>query len=440
VGDILSIRGGIHKRPAKVQVMQVSNEKYAYHGILKVRVIDGGDYTALPANSYPQQMASAEGGAGTGARFFVYDGAYEPVLSAFGSTNAWMQLGAEWYSQTNNVGGKSMASYLQDWYPNPPFLQFLSNNEAPLENITDPGINLDINTDKRYLNLYGSGQTDDFKREKLGEGWISHYRTMMNAMKDALTPAWRGKARFIGYEAFGPGCFGRWGGWKAYSFYIPNRISPHPLMWDGGTPSYYLWNIPGYQTWQQDYLLNSPQMEAMNYPFMLDEAYGLNLDFWFDLSTWNGASSGANSNVGYLASLGQTYTPERYAGMVQFGMWLTRPRAITDFNSADPGGADALPYIMSLVNAVDRVHTDPVLKSFWRQSDLVPNTARPHPYQSNIPPEYANTNRMFMLSTNLDPAQPWTGGATEFPVFYLARLKDNGSGNRVWLVYGFSPK
>jgi hypothetical protein len=52
-----------------------------------------------------------------------------------------------------------------------------------------------------------------------------------------------------------------------------------------------------------------------------------------------------NANI---ASLGQTFGPERFQGTVQFGMCLLRP------------------FIGRGVSSLDRVHTDPVLRKLWR--------------------------------------------------------------------------
>jgi hypothetical protein len=68
---------------------------------------------------------------------------------------------------------------------------------------------------------------------------------------------------------------------------------------------------------------------------------------------------------------------------------------------------------------------------------LVPNHAHQHPYQVDIPEEYKNVDRWFLLDTNLDPPRPWKLD-TEIPVFSLA-LVDGEKGNRRWLVYAESP-
>ena len=92
---------------------------------------------------------------------------------------------------------------------------------------------------------------------------------------------------------------------------------------------------------------------------------------------------------------------------------------------------------MALVKVVDRVHVNPVLRQWWRKDDLVPNRARPHPYQAGVPAEYQQADRWFRLDTSLDPPPPWmlTG---DLRVFSLALVQGKAP-NRQWLVYAHSP-
>ncbi len=350
------------------------------------------------------------------------DGTVQRMASPFGPVGPWQSVGAAW-------GSSPIMQQLQAWYPSPPLVLFISNNEAlKLQWI-------DAERDQRYLALYGIGQTDEFKREKVAEGWVDRYREMQQAWRNALS--WS-SVKFVGYEAFGPKHFARWGGWQEYALYNTNRIDPSPLTWDGGSPSYYMaFNNPG-----RDDVAFSAQVEAMNYDFMLKEAYRLNPEFWYELSTWNGCDvyptdAAYNSDCASLAANIPGYTPARYGGGVQFGMWLTRPRVVRDFRGWAEPRAQSQPYVDVLMAAVDRVYANPTLMAFWRRGELVANTSRPHPYQASVPSEYQSLNRMFMLTTNLDPPQPW--GLTDVvPVFVLARVMGTAP-QRTWLLYAFSP-
>ena len=115
------------------------------------------------------------------------------------------------------------------------------------------------------------------------------YPEMFKGMRDGLTqPSWKKNAKFVGYGGFGPSHFARWPRWLQHSLYTadtnPERIDPSPYIWDGGSPSYYLhdWSpISDFRVW-------SPQVESMNWIFMLKEARRINPDFWFELSVWDG--------------------------------------------------------------------------------------------------------------------------------------------------------
>ena len=305
---------------------------------------------------------------------------------------------------------------LQVWYPDPPLVIFLSNNEHSKLRWKD------VEKSKRYLDKYGRGRDDDFKRKAVADGWIERYRALQDGLRDGLDSAtWKKNAVFVGYDAFGPPHLGRWGGWIDYSLYSKGRMDPNALMWDGGSPSYYTddWNA------KTDYIVLSPQVEFMNLVFMRQEALKLNPRFWFEFSVWDGYHADAKRQKTYPSKrsvyreAGQVYNPDRYGGFVQFGMWLTRPRAVRDFRGwtepwDDVAGQDGRPthegggpYFMALVKAVDRVHVNPVLRQWWRKGDLVPNRARPHPYQAEVPAEYRQADRWFRLDTSLDPPPPW---------------------------------
>ena len=350
------------------------------------------------------------------------NGSVSPMVSPFGAIEPWSQVGKQWTAT-------EVMRQLQAWYPNPPKVIFISNNEHSKLRWQD------ANTDQRYIAHYDTNTTDETKRQAVGQGWIERYRALQNGMRDGLANSnWKRNAIFVGYDAFGGSAFGRWGGWINYSLYIPNRIEPCPLAWDGASPSYYVndWNP------STDYTVLSPQIESMNWIFMQDEANRLNPNFWFEMSVWDGSQpKKASDKRAFYAKQGQTYTPERYAGMVKFGMWLLRPRAVREFRGWVETRAETETYFLEIVKAVDNVYNNSVLKDFWRKGRLVPNPLHTHPYQSNIPVEYSSKARWFLLDTSLDPKRPWSLN-TEIPVFSLC-LEKGVTPQREWLVYLHSP-
>jgi hypothetical protein len=123
--------------------------------------------------------------------------------------------------------------------------------------------------------------------------------------------------------------------------------------------------------------------------------------------------------------------------MVQFGMWLLRPRTVREFRGYQDTLAQAESYFLPMVAAVDRAHNNSTLNEFWRTGELVANRTHQHPYQSLIPKEYQNVERWFLLDTSLDPPRPWELG-TQLPVYSLALVKGRAP-RRQWLVYAHSP-
>lgn len=388
------------------------------------------------------------------------DGTRVRKVSPFGPLEPWKDP-AKVYVDT------AAMRRVQEWYSDPPRVLWVSNNEPPDLRWSKHGPLEQLS--KRYLDKFGEGRSDEFKRQVVGEGWIERYRVMFDAMRETLVnPQWKSNVRFVGYDAFGPAHLGRWDGWKVYSLECERWTSPDWHCWQGGSPSYYTDNWHD----KRDDQVFSTQVSAMNWVFMLEEAWRANPDFWFEMSTWDGnevkswmAGLGAeqpadlvalssrpltraarqqlaaehvkkSKALQYLAD-GQTYPPERAAGSIQFGMWLVRPRVVREFRGHANQLAPIEPYWMETVRAVDRVWNHKVLRDFWRHGKLVANSAGQHPYNADVPERYQHRNRWFALDTNLDPPRPWNL-QTKLPVFSLA-LVQGESGARRWLVYAHAP-
>lgn len=343
-------------------------------------------------------------------------------ISPFGPVELWREAGRRW-------GAGPMLKRLQEMYPNPPLVLFISNHEhARLPwNRADE--------DVRFIKMHGRNRNEDFKRKVVGDGWIERHRALQQGLREGLSnQQWRARARFIAYDAFGPSHFARWPGWLENSLYSQGRIDPWARAWDGASPSFYLFN------WSQinDYTVYSPQIEAMNWVFMLNEARRADPEYWFELSTWDGhePTQGNDKRRAY-AQAGQNLSPERYGGMVQFGMWLLRPRVVREFRGYQEKLQQAESYFLPIVDAVDRVHRDATLREFWRRGELVANRAQQHPYQALVPQEYERVERWFLLDTSLDPRRPWSL-TTQLPVYALA-LQQGRAPQRQWLIYAHAP-
>ncbi len=346
-------------------------------------------------------------------------------VSPFGPVGPWRQAGRRW---TDNPAMRR----LQQWYPDPPLVIFLSNNEHSKLRWHE------VEQSRRYMERFGPGKDDAFKRQVVADGWIERYRALQDGMREGLLSGqWKAAARFVGYNAFGPPHLGRWPGWERYSLHTSEWIDPGPLMWDGASPSYYVddWNP------NTDYTAWSPQIEFMNLVFMKKEALRLNPRFWLEMSVWDGNSRRAGKYTPMpevYRQRGQTYDPARYAGFVQFGMWLLRPRAVREFRGWTFPSEEGMPYFMALVEAVDRVHRNAVLRRFWRFGHLVPNRRVEHFYQAALPQRYRKEDRWFLLHCNVNPQHyPWDL-REEIRVFALALVLGEAP-QRQWLLYAHSP-
>jgi hypothetical protein len=368
---------------------------------------DSPEYFSLPPDRNPNEVNKS--------------GAIERKVSPFGPADLWKEVGRKW-------GSSETLRKIQGWYPSPPLVLFISNNEHARLGWTE------LENSSHYLKEFGSDRDPEFKRKVVGDGWIERYRALEKGFIDGLEArSWKENCRFIGYEAFGASFLGRWPGWIEYSLYIPGRFEPWPLAWDGGSPSYYVHN------WDPstDYTVWSPQIQSMNWVFMQRETYRLNPEFWFEISTWDGQVDDKSDKRKFYSDNGQTYGPERYQGMVQFGMWLLRPRAVREFRGWTETLTKAAPYFLSIVNSVDNVHTNPTLRRFWRKGELVANLKGSHPYQTFIPEEYKNTARWYLLDADANPKGPWNLG-TQLQVFSLALVLGEAP-EREWLIYAHSP-
>lgn len=353
-------------------------------------------------------------------------------LSPFGPTEPWADPAGRY------VDTPAMQR-LQRMYPDPPLVLFVSNNEAPDLRWHQ------VEQSKRYLDMYGKGRSDEFKRKVVSEGWMKRYPVMFEAMRDALiSETWRKNVRFVGYGAFGPSHFGRWAGWKEYSLITDQWTSPNWHIWDGGSPSYYTHN------WcpNRDHWVWSTQVQSMNWIFQLAEAWGVNPDFWWEVSLWDGNGGwmpGDECSAELLKKAkacqyiedGQDYTPDRYEGWAQFGLWLLRPRVMREFRASTVPLEPWRPFFERLLAVVERPYEHRVLEEFWRYGDLVHNLAHKHPYQSDVPTNYKSVHRWFLLDTNLDAPHPWKQD-TNIPVFAIAFVRGD-RGERRWLVYAHSP-
>ena len=343
-------------------------------------------------------------------------------LSPFASVDSWRGVGASW-------GGTRGLRELQAAYPDPPLIVFLSNNEAP--RLPWPA----LDADPRYVELHGVTRGATYKQSVAAAAWSERYRALEEGFRNSLSaPAWTSHSIFVGYNAFAPGFVGRWRGWAARSLVSGSEAVPEADGWDGASVPFYV-NIGDPST---DYTVYSPQIAAMTWVPMRRTVETRKANFWFELSTWDGAApEDARSKPREYLRRGQKVDPPRYRGMVQFGMWLLRPRVVREYRGYLERRSKTEPYFAQILRAVDRIYANPTLEEFWRHGALVTNLSHEHPYDAALPASLASMHRWFLLDTILDQPRPWTLD-TKVDVFAIALVLGN-PGARRWLVYAHAP-
>jgi hypothetical protein len=340
------------------------------------------------------------------------------AISPFSPVSPWYEAGRAWARDPS-------LRQLQRLYPDPPLVLFISDNESHQLTPDDLHAPYSANASTQLI----------ARRRAIGDAWIVRYRAMIRGFRDGLeAPGWRAHALFMGYDAFVTPAMGRWGGWGSYSLYVPGRTEPWPYAWDGASVSYYV------HDWAPDAddIVWSPEIEAMNYVPVLAEVRRTDPHFWFEISTWDGQQPGQPTDkLRFYADKGQTYSPDRYGGMVQFGMWLLRPRVVREFRNWTDERIRFEAYFDRIMEAVARVHRDPVLRDFWRHGRLVANPVGGHPYEEALTPELASRPRWFLLDTPANPPRPWEL-TTPLAVYSLALVRGQAP-HRSWLIYAFSP-
>lgn len=350
------------------------------------------------------------------------DGKAQGMVSPVGPVAPWREIGRQ---HTDEPWMKQ----LQQWYPKPPLVMFLSNNEHGRLELGN------IEMDQRYLAQYGKGKDDAFKSQILEKGYTERMRALQQGMRDGLTSAaWKRNAIFCGYDVVD----------RPFS-----RDAPE--AWDGASPSYYIHDwLP-----LTDYQATSAAICTMYWPTHLHEVYQRNPKLWWEISLWDGGAK----KIKWYRDRGQVYDPARYEGLAQFAMWLHRPRVVREFRGWTEPWVDVLgedgkvkqegggPYFMAVLAAVDRVYSNPTLKAFWRKGQLVQNGACPtHADTINIFKKRTDIGSFpwFMLDTSLDPAKPWNrsyqnmDASTVLPVLALGLVQGKAP-ERQWLVFAHAP-
>ncbi len=320
---------------------------------------------------------------------------------------------------------------LQQWYPNPPYVVMLSNNEARV-----PSLKQLIKKGKYTDKL---GTTPLQQQKAYGEAYLERYKAMFDGMR-AVSGDWGKTMRFIGYA---------WGGEANIGMY--SRLAS-PLAWDGVSARNYI------DRGLTDYKTYSATVTAMN--LRLKKAWYLSQkkDVHFEISPWWRKKKGV--------------PPERYGALVIWNLWVARPHSARQFTGWGQKRDSDWSWYQQVVKAVDMVHNNETLRTFWKEGEPVVNpeieigvhVIDAHPAEgtwsqgrlkgfvtdAQMKTLEAMSHAYYGLKTSVDPKQfapkrEKHGGRVEFDkkaefrVWAQAQVM-GAKPNRQWLVFAYAPR
>ena len=326
-------------------------------------------------------------------------------LSPFGPDERWSEVGNQWSTTT-------LMNQLQEWYPNPPLVIFISEDEADKLSWNE------VSIASRYWECYSECspemKDDNYKRTLVGGKWIEKYRQMQNGFKEGFTKAaWKDNIKFISYNKLSDN-FGKSTNWIDNATVTNQYVNLWPLTTDGTTIDFDLSDT------KSDVTANAPHVLANNLDFMLKEAKRGNSDFAYQLSIND------DSKITDVT---------RYRGLTQFALWFLRPNFIRQQSSVATR-TELEPMFEEVVNSVELIHYNPHIAEFWKNGELV--KSGDSYLNENIPEQYQNDPRWFLLDVDVNPEKPWTD-STEIKTWAFAIVKGEVP-NREWLIYTQSPE
>jgi hypothetical protein len=382
---------------------------------------------------------------------FVKNGQKTGKAGPLAPLEAWKELGRAWW-------GQPKVHRMQKCHPDPPKIVCLDNGEAG----TIGAGAIDTNAD-RFVAEYGedtiANMSDDRKEEIIAEGYAKRYQAMFAGAREVLSEEWADAINFVGYNQWGfsdvMGRQAKWNGWEM------DRTH------DGSMPEYYDNEWEG-EEGKSDHSPWSLQAEACNVAAPQDRFFDNDEDYYFSNIGWEGSPPdqpkpafrhhGSKPNqyiVGDLGETSQEWDLDRYQGVLQFGLWLQRPRSFREFRGGGTLDAYNRRTWMRYVEMVDRVWASEDLHEFWKHGDLVANESEEH-FLDNMPnaPEWVQElDRWFILTCDANPPrsewesitipenfpfEPYPEWDVDIRVFPMA-LAVGEEPERRWLMYAHAP-
>ncbi|MCZ7644614.1 MAG: hypothetical protein M5U26_04900 [Planctomycetota bacterium] len=348
--------------------------------------------------------------------------------SPFSPVEPWRKAGEELMR-----GFAEQLEAMQTWYPDPPYVVMVANNEDKLPSLKA------IVKSPEYLKAHGEDKDEAYQQKAVGEAWCERYKAMFDGMRAGSGP-WGKKMRFIGYA---------WGGEANINAY---GWLDSPLAWDGVSARNYVdRGLTDYQTY-------SVTVTAMN--LRLKKAWYLSQkkDVHFEISPWWRKKEGV--------------PPERYGAMVIWNLWVARPHSVRQFTSWATKRAEDETWYREVLKAVDQVHANETLRDFWAEGDPVVNREIEIPvHVIDAPPREgtwaqgrlagivddakideleALSHAYYGLKTSVDPAEfdepkenrqgrKQFAKTAEYRAWAQAQVLGNAP-NRRWLVFAYAPR
>ena len=318
------------------------------------------------------------------------NGDSQEKLSPFADETSWSEVGEFWAKS-------ELFKKLQEWYPNPPLVVFMSKNEE--KKLTWNS----IEDDSKYIKQYKNKHFDNNqKRTFIGANWIEKYRLMHESFKNNFTALkWKNNTKFVSNNQLSQN-IGVKADWNIDATYTNLYANIWPLTANGLSVDFDLLEDKGVSE------LNSPYATVNNLAFMLDEAKKVNPDIAININI------NENNKITQL---------DKYRGFAQFGLWFIRPNIITK-TGEEIDSTLSETFFNELANSIELIHADERLKDFWLNGHLVSNGKSP--FNEKIPENLKDASRWFLLDVDVNENQRSKDGNIEAWAFAL----EKGEGER----------
>jgi len=275
-----------------------------------------------------------------------------PDGSVTNKVSAWVNNFDHWYDLGFRLGEYLQVEYAND-YSNPPYVYLGNNNEAGIpkyeEYSVDPlrqtSVEGEVTVDKYVL------QREFWKQMSLRR---QHF---MRGLNDGC-PSWSGRMHIFAYTGFG--------GQFSESEGKPEDLGRYRIPWGGsdGQLEFEGQNVTaniGYiHSWSthSPYKVRSPQVEASNSRWALDQKLNSDPEFQLETHFWNG----------------QNHEAEVWKGVVRCVLWTMRTEKNRLFLGSNQTVADTYEnHMLPLIESCEEVHRNPILADFWQNSTLLHN-------------------------------------------------------------------